>query len=176
MKRSKKGNGLNINKRTKQKAKIQNDLERYGREILDSDEMQQAFRQRHHLRSTVGEHTQRVAEKSLAICYALNKLHIPTDIRAVVVSSLCHDLGILGRQKKYRSIRECYRKHSGDSVEVARRLMNELPEKVPDIIERHMWPGCRSKVPNSLEGVIVSAADKAASIEDLIRGRKKRGN
>ena len=156
--------------------KIQSDLERYGREILDSEEMRQAFHQRHHLRSTLGEHSQRVARRSLIICYILNKLHISTDIQAVVVSSLCHDLGILGRKKKYHSIRECYRKHPIDSVEVARKLMKELPEKVPDIIERHMWPGCSSKAPNSLEGIIVSAADKSASVADLIWGRKNRGD
>ena len=129
----------------KQKEKIRNDLERYGGEILHSDEMEQAYRQTHHTRSTVGEHTQRVAEKSLAICYELNKLHVRTDIQAVVAGSLCHDLGILGRDEKYETNQDCYRQHPSDSVEVARRLMASLPEKTPDIIERHMWPSARSK-------------------------------
>ncbi len=156
----------------KQKEKIRNDLERYGGEILHSDEMEQAYLQTHHTRSTVGEHTQRVAEKSLAICYALNKLHVRTDIQAVVAGSLCHDLGILGRDEKYETNQDCYRQHPSDSVEVARRLMASLPEKTPDIIERHMWPSARSKRPNSLEGVVVSLADKAAPAEDFIRGSR----
>ena len=158
--------------REKKKEKIRNDLEAYGSEILNSDEMREAFGQTHHTRSTVGEHTQRVAEKSLAICYALDRLHIRTDIPAVVTGSLCHDLGILGRDEKYESERECYRHHPADSLEVARKLVDILPDKTRDIIEHHMWPTAGSKAPGSLEGIIVSAADKAAAVEDFIRGSK----
>ena len=53
---------------------------------------------------------------------------------------------------------------------VARKLMKDLPEKSADIIERHMWPAGHSKMPNSLEGVIVSTADKYAAVKDLICG------
>ena len=158
--------------REKRKEKILSDLEQYGSEVLNSDEMQAAFQQTHHTRSTVGEHTSRVAEKSLAICYALNKLHIRTDIPSVVAGSLCHDLGILGRDEKYDSDQECYRQHASDSVDVARKLVSDLPEKTQDIIEHHMWPTPGNKAPESLEGIIVSAADKAASIEDFILGSK----
>lgn len=161
-------------KKKERKEKIRGDLERFGREILDSDEMEQAYRQTHHIRSTVGEHTRRVAEKSLAICYALEKLRLRPDVPAVVAASLCHDLGILGRDEKYDSERECRRKHPADSIEVARRLVNDLPEKTQDIIERHMWPSAGSRMPNSLEGAIVSAADKAAAVEDFIRGSRFR--
>ncbi|MBR4394144.1 MAG: HD domain-containing protein [Oscillospiraceae bacterium] len=157
-------------RREEQKEKIRNDLARYGSEILNSDEMQEAFRQTHHIRSTVGDHTRRVAEKSLAMCHALEKLHIRTDIPAVVTGSLCHDLGILGRDEKYGSGRECYRQHPDDSVEVARNLVDDLSGKTEDIIRNHMWPTPGSKAPNSLEGAIVSVADKAASVEDFIRG------
>ena len=158
--------------REKQKEKIRNDLECYGSEILNSDEMREAFGQTHHTRSTVGEHTRRVAEKSLAICHALDRLHIRTDIPAVVAGSLCHDLGILGRDEKYGSERECYRQHPADSLEVAKKLMDDLPEKTQDIIEHHMWPSANSEAPGTLEGFIVSAADKAAAVEDFIRGSK----
>ena len=158
--------------REKRKEKIRNELRQYGNEVLNSEEMQLAFSQTHHTRSTVGEHTRRVAEKSLALCHALEKLHIKTDIPSVVTGSLCHDLGILGRDKKYGSDRECYRQHPADSTEVARRLLKDLPKKTQDIIEHHMWPTAGSKAPASLEGVIVSAADKVAAIEDFIRGSK----
>lgn len=158
--------------RKRQEEKIRKDLEQYGSRILASDEMREAFCQTHHTRSTVGEHTRRVAEKSLAICYALDKLHIHTDIPAVVAGSLCHDLGILGRDEKYASDHECYRQHPADSIEVARKLMEDLPEKTEDIIEHHMWPTTRCNAPSTLEGVIVSAADKAAAVEDFIFGSK----
>lgn len=152
------------------KDRIREDLERYGSEILNSEELRQAYGQTHHTWSTVGEHTLRVAAASLAICYLLRRLHIRTDIPAVVKGALCHDLGILGRDIKYASKEECYREHPADSVKVAQKLLEDLPQKSADIIERHMWPVAHSKAPNSLEGVIVSAADKYAAVKDIIQG------
>ena len=156
--------------RIKLKEKISRELELYGGIILDSDEMNQAFGQTHHTRSTVAEHTIRVAKKSLTICHFLEKLHIYADIPAVVKGALCHDLGILGRDEKYSSEKECCRRHPADSVEVAQKLLDELPDKTRDVIEHHMWPTAGSKMPAYLEGFIVSAADKAAAVEDFFKG------
>ncbi len=162
-------------RRAEKKERIQRDLALYGNGILDSDEMQSAFSQKHHTLSTVGDHTLRVARKSLSICYTLQKLHIRTDIRAVVTGALCHDLGILGRDEKYGSERECSRQHPAHSVQVAEKLVGELPEKTEDIISHHMWPGGNSGIPRSREALIVSAADKLAAVEDFVAGyREKR--
>ena len=157
-------------RRAARNERIMLDLERYGGEILHSDEMEKAFQQTHHNWSTVGEHTLRVARASLALCYALRRLHIKTDIPAVVKASLCHDLGILGRYEKFSGNRECYRQHPVDSVKIARALANDLSEKSADIIERNMWLAAHSKRPSSLESVIVSSADKYASIKDFFLG------
>ncbi len=163
-----------VRRRKLRRGQMQADLSRYGRRILDSDEMRQAFRQTHHTFSTVGEHTMRVAMTSLAICYALKKLRIKTDIPAVVTGSLCHDLGILGRGGKFHSSKECSRQHPMDSVEVAHKLRGELSEKEEAIITRHMWPVGKAKPPNSLEAAIVSAADKIAAVEDFVEGYEKK--
>lgn len=157
-------------KRENRRERIQKDLERYGKDVLKSEEMEKAFSQKHHLRSSVGEHTMRVASSSLKISYALKKLHIDVNIPTVVVGSLCHDLGILGRKEKYASSLECSRKHPGDSVEAARTIVGDLPEKTEHVIERHMWPIGRSSMPDSIEGAIVSIADKYSSVKDLIKG------
>ena len=157
-------------KREDRKERINSDLQKYGGEVLDSEEMQEAFEQIHHRRSTVGEHTMRVAVSSVMICYALRKLHIKVSIPAVVIGALCHDLGMLGRDKKFSSARECSREHPKDSVEVARELVGEMPEKAEDIIERHMWPIGESEAPNSIEGVIVSVADKYNAVKDIVKG------
>ena len=114
------------------------DMERYGGDLIRSEIMQKAFEQTHHRRSTVGEHTFRVARASVKIGHVLQKLHIPVDMSAVVVGSLCHDLGIIGRNEKYASDIECYRKHPDDSVTVAKELVDDLPEKTEEIIQRHM--------------------------------------
>ena len=116
-------------RRGKREEQIRKDLAHYGKGILDSEEMRRAFSQKHHTLSTVGEHTMRVARTSLAICYALRRLHIATDIPAVVTGSLCHDLGILGRNEKYDHAKTCSRQHPADSAELASKLVGELPEK-----------------------------------------------
>ena len=161
--------------RDNRKERIRNDLEVYGNEVLKSEEMKQAFEQTHHQKSTVGEHTLRVAVSSVMICYALKKLNINVNIPAVVVGSLCHDLGILGRDEKYSSEKECSREHPKDSVAVAKELVDDLPEKTEEIIERHMWPMGKSKVPNSLEGAVVSVADKYNAVKDIVKGSEITG-
>jgi uncharacterized protein len=157
-------------KRENRKDRIKDDLMLYGNDVLQSDEMKQAFQQTHHQWSTVGEHTFRVAFSSVMICYALRKLNIKVSIPAVVVGALCHDLGILGRSEKFSSAKECSREHPKDSVEVAREIVGEMPEKAEDIIERHMWPAGESEAPNSIEGVVVSVADKYSAVKDLVKG------
>ncbi len=163
-------------RRRKRREHIRGDLELYGEEILRSEEMKQAFEQIHHRRSTVGEHTMRVAVSSLMICYVLKKLHIKVNVPAVVVGALCHDLGILGREEKYSTKKECRREHPRESVEVARELVEEMPEKTEDIIERHMWPLGKTKAPNSIEGAVVSVADKYNAVKDVIKGSDVTGH
>ena len=157
-------------KRENRRDRIKDDLMLYGNDVLKSEEMKQAFQQTHHQWSTVGEHTFRVAFSSVMICYALRKLNIKVSIPAVVVGALCHDLGILGRSEKFSSAKECSREHPKDSVEVARGIVGEMPEGTEDIIERHMWPAGESEAPNSIEGVVVSVADKYSAVKDLVKG------
>ena len=125
-------------KRDNRKERIRKDIDHYGEEVLQSEEMQKAFDQKHHVWSTVGEHTIRVAMSSVMLCYALNKLHIKVNVPAVVVGSLCHDLGILGREDKFSSGKECSREHPNESVKVAKELVDELPDGSEEIIERHI--------------------------------------
>lgn len=157
-------------RQVKRKERINRDLETYGKEVLQSEEMKQAFEQTHHLWSTVGEHTMRVTVTSILICYVLKKLGIKVKLPTVVVGALCHDLGMLGRAEKYESDKECHREHPKESVIVAQEILEDLPEEVKDVIERHMWPMGESKAPNSVEGVIVSVADKYNAVKDLVKG------
>ena len=157
-------------RQVKRKERINRDLETYGKEVLESEEMKQAFEQTHHLWSTVGEHTMRVTVTSILICYVLKKLGIKVKLPIVVVGALCHDLGMLGRAEKYESDKECHREHPKESVIVAQEILEDLPEEVKDVIERHMWPMGESKAPNSIEGVIVSVADKYNAVKDLVKG------
>lgn len=157
-------------KRENRKERIRNDIELYGGDVLRSEEMTQAYEQTHHLWSTVGEHTLRVAMSSLMICYALKKLNIKVNIPVVVIGSLCHDLGMLGRSEKYSSNKESHREHPKESVSVAKDLLEELPEGAEGVIEQHMWPLGDSKAPDSIESAVVSVADKYTAVKDLVKG------
>ena len=151
------------------KIRVREDVRRYGGEILGSPAFREALTQKHHMRSTVGEHTLRVTASSVRICHALEHLHLKTDTKSVVRGALCHDLGIRGRDKKYRNNRECCRQHPKDSVVAARELLPDMDEKTERIIRRHMWPLCKER-PKSREEVIVSVADKYASVKDVAYG------
>ena len=156
-------------KRENRKERIRSDLELYGADVLQSDEMKQAYDQTHHKWSTLGEHTIRVAMSSVMICYALKKLNIKVNIPLVVIASLCHDLGMLDRGK-FSSMKESNLEHPRESVLVAKDIVKDLPEEAESIIERHMWPVGKSEVPDSLEGAIVSVADKYNAVKDIVKG------
>lgn len=149
--------------------RIRLELWQYGGEILKSDQFELAMGQKHHRVTSVGEHTLRVAASSLRVCHVLERMHVGTDTRCIVQGALCHDLGILGRDEKYRNKRECYRKHPGDSVAVARELIPDIDAKTEHIIGRHMWP-LGGRRPQTREEVIVSVADKYASVKDILSG------
>lgn len=141
-------------------------LNRYGKSIMHSEEFKQAMNQCHHKRSSVGMHTMRVVAASIWVCYLLKKIHVHTDSEAVVKGALCHDLGILGRDEKFESNKECYREHPEESVEVAKELIPNLSTKAEAIIRTHMWP-VTTEAPTCKEGVIVSLADKVVAIRDF---------
>ena len=115
-------------KRENRKERIKADIELYGREVLESEEMKQAYDQTHHLWSTVAEHTLRVTASSVLICYVLRKLHINVNIPAVVIAALCHDLGMLDRSEKFSSDKEARRDHAEESVKVAHEILDDMPE------------------------------------------------
>ena len=157
-------------KRENRKERIQKEIDDYGSEILESDVMQEAYDQTHHLWATVGEHTARVTLMSMFITYALRKMNINVSTRAVVIGALCHDLGMVGRKNKYESDAKAIMDHPTESVKVAKEIVEELPEKSEEIIESHMWPSPASPAPRSVEAVVVSVADKVAAVRDLVQG------
>ena len=157
-------------RRDNRNERIKADIELYGHEVLESDEMKKAYDQPHHVWSTVAEHTLRVTASSVLICYGLRKMHINVNIPVVVVACLCHDLGMLDRSEKYSSEKEARHSHAEESVKVARNIVDEMPEMAENIIENHMWPMGNSDAPKTVEGVVVTAVDKYTAVKDLVKG------
>lgn len=142
---------------------VRNILLKYGLDIMETQEFQEAFQQEHHYNTTVAEHSVNVAVIGIMICLLLSRIHVEMDMRMVVCASLCHDLGIMGRETKYRNEIQCCWQHPLDSVEVAKKILPDADWKTLNCIETHMWP-VRPGCPKSMEAFVITLADKGAAV------------
>lgn len=141
-----------------------NYIEALGKNILKSKAYQDALKQKHHFRCTVGVHMMDTAYYSYKLCKILNKLGIKTDTDELIIACLCHDLGIVGnRYNKYKSGPECCRMHPLDSIPIADSITGGLTDKEINIIKRHMWP-VTVIPPKCKEGFILTIVDKYCAI------------
>ena len=147
-------------------------LYRHGKEILESEAFQRAYGQTHHHSTSVALHSLEVAQCAAELCGKLRRIGLHPDERTVVIGALCHDLGILGRHEKYNNFLQCCFRHPIDSVLAAKSILPDLDDKTAKVISRHMFPATILP-PTSLEGLIVSLADKYASIKYLNNQKTK---
>lgn len=151
---------------------IQDTLTLYGKRILQSDIFAEAMAQKHHFRTTVGLHCIHVAVISLILARKMEKTGAKIDEKRLVQACLCHDLGIVGRYEgKFRSTRDCCRRHPQESVQEAKKLLPDMDYKTECIIARHMWPATLFP-PNSVEGYLITLADKMCGMEESLGIRK----
>lgn len=151
------------------KDQIREEVIRRGGDVLNSDIFRRIMKQKHH-NVTVGVHCFGVAQDSVKIADALEKIGIHVDRDTLVRASLCHDLGMLNRYRKYRSNLECWVKHPGASLQNAREHLSALSKTEEDCILHHMWP-MLPVPPRTLEGFIVCFADKKSAIREVFRRR-----
>ena len=142
------------------------DVFHYGKDIVETDIFKKALAQTHHKKTTVGDHSACVAVIALRMCRRLNRRVCHLDERRVVLAALTHDLGIVGRHEKYSNNLETYIRHPSDSAKIAMRLLPEMNKKFYRTISRHMFP-LTILPPTSIEGIIISIADKMASVKDI---------
>lgn len=147
------------------------DVLRYGRDIVCTDVFIKAMEQTHHNKTTVGSHSTSVAIIALRMCRKINCRLLHPDERMVVLAALTHDLGIVGRYEKYTGKFQTYVRHPKDSVKVAMDLLPDMNKKFYRTISRHMFP-LTVLPPTSLEGLIVSLADKWASVKECLARRE----
>ena len=143
-------------------------LLKYGGDIIESELFCRGERQKHHFRSNVASHSINTALFCILFYKILSKLHIEINIAVLVVAALAHDLGIIGRDKKFSSNYRCLSGHPKDSVKSLHEIVPDADEKVCDAIQSHMFPLCTS-VPNSKEAWILSFSDKCASFTDFFK-------
>lgn len=137
----------------------------FGTTVLRSTYFEAALSQKHHNFTTVGDHSLNVAYYSLLLCNAFGHVGLKTSEESVVRASLCHDLGIIGRNYKFRNNRECCKQHPIDSGKVAKQILPDITDKEEDAIQHHMWP-LNFHCPHSKEGWIISLADKISAMHE----------
>lgn len=139
----------------------------YGAPILKSPIFLRGRTQTHHKISTVAEHTLNVAIASAKLSSFLERRHIKVDRQDVITGALLHDLGIIGREEKFKNNHECGQKHPIDSARTAKELLPDLNANVENIITSHMFP-VTPHPPKSREGVIVLLADKYCATAEWV--------
>ena len=161
--------------RRKERRNQRNDIliRKYGNDILKSSEFEIALSQKHHHRSSVGDHSILTARAGLTMCKMFNKTGIRIDERKVVRISLLHDLGMLGRDDRYRNNHECRQLHPKNSAITARKLWNDIDPKSIRAITSHMWP-LSSSAPRSKEAVILCVADKVTALGDCFNPKNRK--
>ncbi len=148
-------------------------IKRYGDDILKSEEFEVALAQKHHHRSSVGDHSIMTARAGLTMCKVINKTRFHIDERKVVRISLLHDLGMLGRDERYRNNFMCGYLHPKNSAVTAQKLWSDIDPKSIRAIQSHMWPLSPS-MPHSKEAFILCLADKVAALGDCFNPKTRK--
>ena len=138
---------------------------KYGKDILCSDVFRQAASETHHVRGTVLDHTLNVCVVSLRLARQLKNRGIKVSEKDLVHAALCHDLGMIGRDRKYKGKYNAWEAHPEESARIAREILPDLTGEAEEIVRSHMWP-LSGSLPRTNEGVLLCIADKYASMED----------
>ncbi len=140
-----------------------------GHQVLISPYFLEADKQTHHNVTTVARHSFRVACICFCICTFLYKVfNIRTNWKILIICALLHDLGIIGRYSKYMNNAQCCSQHPIDSLGVAEKILGPLGDIEIDIISHHMWP-MTVIPPHTIEGFIITIADKYSAITDYLK-------
>ncbi|MCR5587075.1 MAG: HD domain-containing protein [Lachnospiraceae bacterium] len=153
-------------KTKKNKETVRCEVNRLGASILETEEFQRAYDEIHHKATSVASHSMDVACTGVRICRILNKFNVKVNREDMVKSALCHDLGMLERNDRYATTKECHRLHPEESAKLAEVLISDYNENIDDAIRNHMWPMAGSR-PKSREGKVITVADKYCAFKDV---------
>ena len=150
------------------------DIIRYGKEILTSDIFRKTATQPHHMQSTVMEHTMNVCIIAVKLCRERMRKGAQLNEKDLVQAALCHDLGMVGREEKYKHVIDTWLNHPKESAKIAKKIVSDLSPNAEQMIRCHMWP-LSNLSPQSEEGKLLCLADKYASMADwqymIVKGR-----
>ena len=148
-----------------EEAAICSDIIQYGKDILTSDVFRKTATQPHHVQSTVLEHTMNVCIIAVKLCRERMRKGARLNEKDLVQAALCHDLGMIGREQKYRHVIDTWLRHPKESAKIAKEIVPDLSPNAEQMIRSHMWP-LSNLSPQSEEGKLLCLADKFASMAD----------
>lgn len=142
-------------------------LEKYGKDILESENFGKTAKHVQHGTMSVQDHCINVAKTSIRI---KEVLHINCNTRDLVRGALLHDYFLYDWHKgdpndSKLKLHGFY--HPGKALRNAKKEY-ELTRRQEDIISRHMWP-LTVIPPRCREAWIVTTADKYCSLMETIR-------
>ena len=144
---------------------ICNDIIRYGKNILTSEIFRKTASQPHHVQSTVWDHTMNVCIIAVKLCREQMRKGVTLNEKDLVQAALCHDLGMVGREEKYKHVFDTWLRHPEKKKKIAKEIVPDLSPNAEMMIRCHMWP-LSSLSPQSREGRLLCRADKYASMAD----------
>ena len=139
---------------------IEDVIHRYGNAILYSEQFQSMHKYKHHKYTNVCVHSSHVTYVAL---WLNHYLHIRGDEECIVKIGLCHDLGMIDKEKNRR---ECWKSHPHTSIEIAKDLILLKPEIEHGILS-HMWP-LSFTIPKTREAWLINMSDKLCAIVERL--------
>ena len=149
------------------------EIKKEGKEILESKRFKKCLNTSHHFNTTIGQHMINVTVKSLEIANFLQKHRFKIDRKRLIIAGLSHDLAMAFARENYGKIQGKFTtafRHPIDSVKMAEEVI-DVHKKTKKIIKRHMWPLCIIP-PTSLEGWILTIADKIVATQEIFHKEK----
>ena len=140
---------------------VEDYLQEYGKDILESESFLSLKTHMHHFRSNTYAHCVAVTIKALSFA---KKMRIPVHIPTLVRGCLLHDYYLYNHRNEER-IKWHLLKHPAIAAENAKRDFN-LNSLGVDMILGHMWPINPFYIPVTREGWILLYSDKIVSIRD----------
>lgn len=150
------------------------DLNELGGDIISSERFVKAKDVPHHSRDgNIATHSLETAGYALRMARWLNRHGITVSEEDAVRASLLHDVGMTEDDVFLSPSRVKAHLHPREGARIAREEFG-ANRKQTDAIRHHMWPVCCIVPPQSVEGFIVTAADKLCSLNEMRRiiGRK----
>ena len=120
-----------------------------------------------HRGSNCYEHSFKVAK--LAIHRALR--HKDVNLKSILVASILHDYYLYDWRAERDKMKTHMSSHPYIAAKNAVRDFN-ISEKIAKVIESHMWPVNISEFPKTKEARIISNADKAIYLKEMVCSKR----